>query len=312
MTLATNPETLPTLTLTRLIRAPRAMVWQAWTDPAHLARWWGPKDFTNPRCEFEAKAGGKLHIDMKAPDGTIYPMNGVVWELVPPEKLVFTAVALDEAGAAMFENMNTVTLEDQDGFTLVTIEVAVAAIHDPRAHGHLQGMEQGWSQSLDRLVALAERPAVAHGLFTIERRFAFRPATVFAAFSSAEAKSAWFSGTEGRWTLIHRELDFHVGGREHLSGSWTGAPASKFDAVYHDIVQDQRIVYAYSMHLDDWLISVSLATLEFWPDGTGTRLVMTEQGAFLNGYVDGGSRERGTGELLDKVQAALEAAAGPK
>jgi uncharacterized protein YndB with AHSA1/START domain len=305
----TGAASLPKLTLSRLVRAPRALVWQAWTDPAHLARWWGPKDFTNPRCQFEARVGGALHMDMTAPSGTVHPMNGVVWELVPQERLVFTAVALDEAGAAMFENMNTVTFEDREGGTLVTLEVAVVAIHDPRAHDHLPGMNEGWSQSLDRMVALAENPAVAHGMFTIERRFAFAPAIVFAAFSSVEAKSAWFSGTEGRWTLVHRELDFQVGGREQVIGAWTGAPSSRFDAVYHDIVPNRRIVYSYTMHLDNWLISASLATLEFRADGVGTILVMTEQGAFLNGYHDGGSREQGTKELLDKVEKALEAAA---
>ncbi len=308
----TATATLPKLTLSRLVRAPRALVWQAWTDPAHLARWWGPKDFTNPRCEFEARVGGKLHMDMTAPSGMVHPMNGVVWEFVPLEKLAFTAVALDETGAAMFENMNTVTFEDSEGATLVTLEVAVVAIHDPRAHGHLQGMEEGWSMSLDKLVALTEHPAVAHGMFTIERRFAFAPATVFAAFSSVEAKAAWFSGPEGQWSPVHRELDFRVGGTEQAIGALTGGSTTRFDAIYHDIVPNHRIVYSYIMHLNDWLISASLATLEFRPDGVGTMLVMTEQGAFLNGYEDGGSREQGTNDLLDKVQAALEKAAGRK
>jgi len=79
-----------------------------------------------------------------------------------------------------------------------------------------------------------------------------------------------------------------------------------FDATSPDIVQDRRIVFAYSMHLDDRRISVSLTTIEIWPDGDGARLSFTEQGAFLDGYDDAGSRERGTGELLDKVEASLK------
>lgn len=83
---------------------------------------------------------------------------------------------------------------------------------------------------------------------------------------------------------------------------------STFEAVYHDVVPDERIVYAYTMHLDARKISVSLATIELKPSGTGTgtRLVMTEQGAYLDGYDDAGSRERGTQFLLDALGRSLD------
>jgi len=81
---------------------------------------------------------------------------------------------------------------------------------------------------------------------------------------------------------------------------------NELDAVYFDVVPDQRLVYAYEMHLDDRKISVSLATMELQPEGAGTRLVATEQGAFLDGYDDAGSRERGTGFLLDRLGASLQ------
>jgi uncharacterized protein YndB with AHSA1/START domain len=74
-------------------------------------------------------------------------------------------------------------------------------------------------------------------------------------------------------------------------------------------VPDRRIVYAYAMQLDDVKISVSLATIEFVPSGAGTTLVLTEQGAFLDGYDDAGSREHGTGGLLDKLGVARRRAA---
>ena len=95
------------------------------------------------------------------------------------------------------------------------------------------------------------------------------------------------------------------GGREHLKGRWANGTVSTFDAIYHDIVANSRIVYSYEMRLNDRKISVSLATLEIKPEGEKTRLVVTEQGAFLDGYEDGGSRERGTEHLLDLVGASL-------
>jgi uncharacterized protein YndB with AHSA1/START domain len=101
------------------------------------------------------------------------------------------------------------------------------------------------------------------------------------------------------------ELDFRVGGRERVSGGPKGGPVHLFEACYQDIVPNQRIISSYDMHLDDKRISVSLATVELEPAGTGTRLIYTEQGAFLDGYDDAGSREHGTRGLLDKLDAAL-------
>ena len=151
---------------------------------------------------------------------------------------------------------------------------------------------------------MTERSAT-HSTFSIERIYDASPARVFAAFSSKEAKARWFAGPADKSKEIERELDFRVGGKERLQGRWHSGMVSTFDAVYHDIVPNERIVYSYTMHLDERKISVSLATLEFRQAGSKTRLVVTEQGAFLDGYEDKGSRENGTGSLLDKLGASL-------
>ena len=143
-----------------------------------------------------------------------------------------------------------------------------------------------------------------HDTFTIERTYAASPAKVFAAWSNPVAKAAWFVGP-GEWTRTPHQLDFRIGGREGVAGGPPGGPVHRYDAVYHDIIPDQRIVTAYDMYLDDTRISVSLATVEVFPAGSGTRLVYTEQGVFLDGYDDAGSRERGTQGLLDQLAAAL-------
>ncbi|HXZ00281.1 MAG TPA: SRPBCC family protein [Stellaceae bacterium] len=147
--------------------------------------------------------------------------------------------------------------------------------------------------------------STTHAAFSLERIYDASPARVFAAWASAEAKARWFNGGE-EWTPIERVLDFRIGAREHVSGAWRGGTVSRFDARYHDIVANERIVYAYDMHLDDRHISVSLATVTFKPAGAGTRLILTEQGVFLDGYDDAGARERGTGGLLDRLGAALK------
>jgi uncharacterized protein YndB with AHSA1/START domain len=141
-------------------------------------------------------------------------------------------------------------------------------------------------------------------MFCIERTYAASPAQVFEALTDPTGKAKWFTGGDG-YTLLAREMDVRPGGREHVKGRKDSGVVSTFDAIYYDVIPNERIVYAYEMHLDDRKISISLATLELKRAGTGTRLVMTEQGAFLDGYDDAGSRERGSNFLLDALGNSL-------
>lgn len=147
--------------------------------------------------------------------------------------------------------------------------------------------------------------SVTHATFVIEREYDAAPARVFAAWSTSAAKTRWFKGPE-EWDQFEHTLDFRVGGRETNRGGPKGGPVHAYDARYQDIVTNQRIIFSYDMHLDDKRISVSLATVELQPAGKGTRLIFTEQAAFLDGYDDAGSRERGTQGLLDALGADLK------
>jgi uncharacterized protein YndB with AHSA1/START domain len=147
--------------------------------------------------------------------------------------------------------------------------------------------------------------SAAHATFCIERTYPASRARVFEALTDPVAKAKWFTGGTG-YTLLAREMDVRPGGREHVKGRQASGVVTAFDAVYHDVVADERLVYAYEMHLDGRKISVSLATFELRPAGAGTRLVMTEQGAFLDGYDDAGSRERGSNFLLDALGNSLK------
>jgi uncharacterized protein YndB with AHSA1/START domain len=120
------------------------------------------------------------------------------------------------------------------------------------------------------------------------------------------AKQKWFGGTPGRWELLERHMDVRVGGTERAKGRWEGGVVSTFDAIYHDVIPNERLVYSYVMHLDDKKISVSLATMQLKPVGAKTTLKVSEQGAFLDGYDDAGSREQGTGHLLAALGKSLE------
>jgi uncharacterized protein YndB with AHSA1/START domain len=138
----------------------------------------------------------------------------------------------------------------------------------------------------------------------IERDYNAAPARVFAAFADPKQKAKWFGGPE-EWEKSDHKLDFRVGGKESVSGGPPGGVVHYYNAAYWDIVPNERIVSAYEMHMDKQRISVSLATLEFKPKGSGTRFILTEQGVFLDGYDDAGERERGTRELLAQLEAYL-------
>lgn len=138
------------LVLTRVLEAPRERVWRAWADPRQLAQWWGPAGFTNPVCEADLRPGGLLRIDMRAPDGTVYPMTGVYREVIAPERLVFVSSALDEKGKPLFEVLTTVTFAEQGGRTRLTVKAEVIKT-TAGAAPYLEGMAEGWSQTLDRL-----------------------------------------------------------------------------------------------------------------------------------------------------------------
>jgi uncharacterized protein YndB with AHSA1/START domain len=105
--------------------------------------------------------------------------------------------------------------------------------------------------------------------------------------------------------MENRSMDFRVGGRETSSVGPKGGPRHTFEAEYLDIVPNNRIIISYVMHIGDAKISASLQTIELTPAGKGTRLVLTEHGAFLDGYDDAGSRERGTRGLLEQLAKAL-------
>ena len=150
--------------------------------------------------------------------------------------------------------------------------------------------------------------SVTHATFVIERRYPSTPSQVFHALADKEAKSKWFADPRQGGRKPALEMDFRVGGRESNSGGPEGGPVHRFNAIYQDIVENEPIIYAYDMHIGDQRISVSLATIELAPDGKGTRLTFTEQGAFLDGYDDPAGREHGTGELLDALGRALKTA----
>ena len=144
---------------------------------------------------------------------------------------------------------------------------------------------------------------VTHATFTLERSYPVPPARVFAAWADPAAKARWFTPGPGSG----HELEFRVGGREVATGGPDGGPVMRFETLYRDNVPQQRIVYTSTLSTETDLMTVSLTTVEFTPgeDG-GTRLVLTEQGAYLDGHEQPAWREEGTASQLDALAAELK------
>ncbi|MBI2385880.1 MAG: SRPBCC domain-containing protein [Elusimicrobia bacterium] len=147
----------PRLVLKRLIDAPRERVFKAWIDPVEFAKWWGPHGFTAPVVELDARPGGKIVVYMQGPKGSPwekpYPMGGEFREVSPFDRIVFTASITGADGVLVHENLNEVTFADKGGKTELVLKVTVLKT-TPGFAKSLAGMEQGWTQSLEKLDAL--------------------------------------------------------------------------------------------------------------------------------------------------------------
>lgn len=147
-----KPSSKRDVTTRRVFDAPRSRVFEMWVDAKHMAQWWGPQGFTNPVCELDARPGGAIRIHMRGPDGVVHPMTGTFREIVEPERLVFTAVAEDQAGKPLIEALTTVSFAEDRGKTKLTVQASAVGLA-PVAPQMLAGMEAGWTQSLQRLGA---------------------------------------------------------------------------------------------------------------------------------------------------------------
>jgi uncharacterized protein YndB with AHSA1/START domain len=133
------------LVISRLIDAPRRLVFRAWTHPEHIARWWGPKGFTTIHCEMDIRVGGRYRCAMRSPDGVDHWKVGVYREIVEPERIVFTFAWEDADGRPGHELLTTITLAEEGNKTRLMLRQSVFATTEAR-----DSHEDGWTSCLER------------------------------------------------------------------------------------------------------------------------------------------------------------------
>lgn len=139
-----------TLVLSRTLNAPIDLVFEVWTHPDHLVRWWGPTGFTLPHCEQDFRTGGKYRFCMRAPDGSDHWVRGEYTHIDPPRRLVFTWLREDSDGDIWCDTVVEITLQQRGANTTLTLNQTTFA-----TVAHCEEHAGGWNQCLDRLVAYA-------------------------------------------------------------------------------------------------------------------------------------------------------------
>jgi uncharacterized protein YndB with AHSA1/START domain len=146
-----DSDTRTTVEIIRLFNAPRELVFSMFTNEQHMANWWGPRGFTNPNTKLEVRVGGDVWLDMQWPDGTVITNRGKFVEIDEPVKLVFTLSAIEDSnGIPQLETHNSFTFEEIGEKTKLHMVAVVTKSNEAVAEA-LEGMHEGWSQSLDKL-----------------------------------------------------------------------------------------------------------------------------------------------------------------
>ena len=133
------------LVVTRILDAPRQLVFQAWTEPDRVARWWGPQGFTTLSCNMDVRLGGTFRVCMRSPEGVEHRKQGVYREIVEPERLIFTFAWEDAEGKPGHETLVTVSFAEQGAKTKLTLHQAIFETV-ARRDEH----QRGWTSTLVR------------------------------------------------------------------------------------------------------------------------------------------------------------------
>lgn len=233
------------LVFVRFFEAPRPLVWKVWNDPAHIANWWGPAHFSCRNIDWNPRPGAKLNVDMVGPDGSVYPMPGSFVDVNEPDLLSFKAGIPDGQGGLLLESLTTVRFEDADGGTRVTIDIQIL-LQKPGVEASVAGMEEGWSQMLDKFsdavhtaagVDLASRTMEASRVFDAPRDL------VWELWADPNHLANWW-GPRG-FTLTTESFDFRPGG--HWKMVMHGPDGKNYDNfhTWTEIRKPFRIVHQH-------------------------------------------------------------------
>lgn len=287
----------------RVLPAPRERVWEAFADPAQLARWWGPAGFRNEFREFDLRPGGRWRFEMLGPDGARYPQDKEFLEVERPARV---ALRHHQAG---HDFTLTLTFDEAQGGTRVTWRMRFASAEDHAASR--EAVAAGNEQNLDRLAAHLEGTSMSSTSdkgFTIERTFKAGPEKVWRMWTTPEGIARWWvpSMRDMGFEMAVRRMDVRVGGG--FAFSMRNAEHDLVNGGTYTVVRPHEEL-AWTWHFDIFLkpgeapYDVPIrVTLHETPEG-GTRMVFTQGPLASPGHTEG-SRQ-GVLKNLERMAQAL-------
>ena len=224
--------------VSRLIQAPRDLVWKAFTDPAHLAHWWGPLGFTTTTHAFDLRVGGEWRNTMHGPEGTDYPNRLRFREVVEGERVVYDHDDGNDESPEAFRT--TLSFTDLGGATHVVLRAAFLSAEACRLVAEKYGALEGGTQTLARL---ADEAAVlgTEGVFTVRRTLDAPRERVWRAWTEGAELAQWW-GPKGM-ALEVLDLDLRPGGRFHYAMTAPDGHRMYGRFRFRDLAAPSRLVY---------------------------------------------------------------------
>ena len=307
---------LPVVTIVRSFDAPRELMYKLWAEPEHIKRWWAPHDFTVPLAEFDAQPGSRLRIDFRTSNGFTFANYGEVKEAIPPERLVFTT-EYSERGKLLVVALNTVTFEEiAPGKTKMTLKSEVT-FAEPEAADSLAGMEEGWTQQIEKLQLHAVFAASGDEHKLAVATPASSPVILMTRMLDAPRELVWKCLTEKerfvRWwgprgySNEITDFDLCVDGKWRVVQKDPDGNAFIFFGFYREIRESERLVNTFAMeNMFQGKEIVETVTLEDVGGRTKyTVRSLCESFADRDGMVASGM-EWGAGQSLDRLEEELQ------
>ena len=316
MKLATQKR--PDLVITRMFSAPREQVWKAWTEPARLRKWWGPKVFTSPVSMIDLRVGGAYLHCMRSPEGKDYWSTGVYREIVPNHRIVATDSFADEKGnvvrASYYGMPGKWPLE-----LIVTVTFGIHAKgtrmilrHTGFPSTKLRDLAgTGWSESFDKLAEALRMKGAVTGIearpgrpeITVTRTFDAPRDLVFRAYTVPDLIERWWGPK--RFTTAVDRLDARPGGLWRFINRDAAGKEYAFHGVYHEIAAPGRIVDTFEFEGTPGHVSLETLTLEEIGGGTKATVRSVFQSVeHRDGMLKAGMEE-GIDETMDRLAGLL-------
>ena len=266
------PKDKPQIITTRLIAAPRELVWKMLTMPEHMKHFWGPDGFTNTFKSYDLRVGGEARFTMHGPDGTNYPNRFIFTKIEPPHLLAYDH---DNGGEGPIQHkfLGEVELIDEAGKTRIELRMTEASFEARDAVAKFA--VEGGRQNLDRFAAYIAPIAAEKNLFVIERSFAVSQNRLFNACTKKEEMKHWLSSPGHK--VIKANQDFRVGGTYHYGTASAEGQEMWGKIIYKEITPSSRLVYTQSFSDKDGNLSTHpmaptwpkemLTIFEFIPEG---------------------------------------------